>query len=223
MTTDSQKIHVLYESILYKNLDYLLLDNVDGFNWESFFDKYEFDKCHIFETFSNLGDTQLTKSGSFKRKYKIEINDLIFYVHISMHLLSDIQNSVSSGLIGVSKDDQSYKPIFDILNICKSYPDEYMCNVYFEDDNSNIKLTGIVGNYSLSVLRNVERCVKDLLNDSNISSKVRIMSFQVDKKEQKRMQLYRQFMHRSGFTTIFPNEILDNISSNLYSRLYFTK
>lgn len=223
MTTDSQKIHVLYESILYKNLDYLLLDNVDGFNWESFFDKYEFDKCHIFETFVNLGDTKLTKSGSFKRKYEIKVNESIFYVHVSMHLLSDIQNSVSSGLIGVNKDDRSYKPVFDILSICKTYPDEYMCNVYFEDSNSNTKLTGIVGNYSLSVLRNVERCVKNLMNDTSIANKVRIMSFQVDKKEQKRIQLYRQFMYRSGFTAIFPNEILDNISSNLYSRLYFTK
>jgi hypothetical protein len=224
MKSDSVKIKVLYESILYKNLDYLLLDNVDDFNWELFFQRYNFDKSNIFESFINLGDTPINQSGSFKRKYEIVINkNLKFYVHVAVHLLSDIQNSLSSNLIGLNKDSESYKSLSNLIDITKLHPDSYMCNVYFEDSNNNINLTGSVGNYSLSVLRNVERCVKDVIHDKNLQKNIQIISFQVDKNESKRINLYKQFMHRSGFLSIFPNEILDQVSNNSYDKLYFTK
>jgi hypothetical protein len=223
MKSDCSNITVLYESILYKNLDYLLLDNVDNFNWDIFFERYDFDKSNIFESFINLGDTPINQTGSFKRKYEIDINNLKFYVHIAVHLLSDIRNSLSSNLIGLNKDSNSYKSLSEIVNMTKLHPDSYMCNIYFEDSNNNIKLTGSVGNYSLSVLRNVERCVKDLIHDKNIQKDIQILSFQVDKRETKRINLYRQFMHRSGFLRIFPNELLDEVSNNNYDKLYFTK
>ena len=220
---DVNKIQVLYENILYKNLDYLILDNVDGFNWDLFFERYQFDISNIFESFANLGDTPINQSGSFKRKYEITVNNLKFYVHVAIHLLSDIKNSFSSGLIGLNKVSDSYRSLSDIIQIMTLNPDCYMCNVYFEDSNNNIKLSGVVGNYSLSVLRNVERCVKDTIQDKNLQKNIQILSFQVDKNESKRINLYRQFMRRSGFLSIFPNEILDIGSNQKYDKLYFTK
>lgn len=223
MSRDIKQIYVLYESILYKNLDYLLLDDVENFNWDLFFDRYEFDKCNIFESFQSLGDEVLTKNGSFKRKYEIDINGRKFYVHLSMHILSDLENSFSSNLIGIDKNSTYSKPALDILDIIKNYPDSYMLNVYFEDSDSNIKISGSVGNYSLSVLRNVERSAKDFLNSNGLLYKTQIISFQVDKNETKRIRLYDQFMNRMGYNIIFPNKIIDTVTSNSYDKLYYTK
>lgn len=223
MNLDTKQIYVLYESIFYKNLDYLLLEDEENFNWSSFFERYEFDKCNIFESFKNLGDVDITKNGSFKRKYEIDINDKKFYVHLAMHVLSDLENSYSSNLLGIDKDSSQSKPALDILNIIKNYPDSYMLNIYFEDSDSNIKLSGSVGNYSLSVLRNVERCTMDFLSSTGLVDKTKIISFQVDKNESKRIKLYDQFMIRSGYINTFPNKIIDTVTSKSYDKLYFTK
>ena len=120
MNVDTKQIYVLYESIFYKNLDYLLVEEDENFDWDSFFERYEFDKCNIFESFKNLGDVDLTKNGSFKRKYEIDINDKKFYVHLSMHVLSDLENSYSSNLVGINKDSSESQPALDILNIIKT-------------------------------------------------------------------------------------------------------
>lgn len=223
MNFDTKQIYVLYESIFYKNLDYLLVEEDENFDWDSFFERYEFDKCNIFESFKNLGDVDLTKNGSFKRKYEIDINDKKFYVHLSMHVLSDLENSYSSNLVGVDRDSSESRPVLDILNIIKTYPDLYMLNIYFEDSDSNIKLSGSVGNYSLSVLRNVERCTMDFLSSNGLINKPQIISFQVDKSETKRIKLYNQFMIRTGYISMFPNKIIDTKTSKSYDKLYYTK
>ena len=223
MNVDTKQIYVLYESIFYKNLDYLLVEEDKNFNWDSFFERYEFDKCNIFESVKNLGDVDLTKNGSFKRKYEIDINDKKFYVHLSMHVLSDLENSYSSNLVGIDKDSSESLPALDILNIIKTYPDSYMLNIYFEDSDSNIKLSGSVGNYSLSVLRNVERCTMDFLSSNGLVNKTQIISFQVDKNESKRIKLYNQFMIRTGYISMFPNKIIDTKTSKSYDKLYYTK
>ena len=223
MNVDTKQIYVLYESIFYKNLDYLLVEEDENFDWDSFFERYEFDKCNIFESFKNLGDVDLTKNGSFKRKYEIDINDKKFYVHLSMHVLSDLENSYSSDLVGINKDSSESRPALDILNIIKTYPDSYMLNIYFEDSDSNIKLSGSVGNYSLSVLRNVERCTMDFLSSNGLANKTQIISFQVDKNESKRIKLYNQFMIRTGYISMFPNKIIDTKTSKSYDKLYYTK
>lgn len=223
MNVDTKQIYVLYESIFYKNLDYLLVEEDKNFNWDSFFERYEFDKCNIFESVKNLGDVDLTKNGSFKRKYEIDINDKKFYVHLSMHVLSDLENSYSSNLVGIDKDSSESLPALDILNIIKTYPDSYMLNIYFEDSDSNIKLSGSVGNYSLSVLRNVERCTMDFLSSNGLVNKTQIISFQVDKNESKRIKLYNQFMIRTGYINMFPHKIIDTKTSKSYDKLYYTK
>lgn len=223
MNVDTKQIYVLYESIFYKNLDYLLVEEDENFDWDSFFERYEFDKCNIFESVKNLGDVDLTKNGSFKRKYEIDINDKKFYVHLSMHVLSDLENSYSSNLVGIDKDSSESRPALDILNIIKTYPDSYMLNIYFEDSDSNIKLSGSVGNYSLSVLRNVERCTMDFLSSNGLVNKTQIISFQVDKNESKRIKLYNQFMIRTGYISMFPNKIIDIKTSKSYDKLYYTK
>jgi hypothetical protein len=223
MNFDTKQIYVLYESIFYKNLDYLLVEEDENFDWDSFFERYEFDKCNIFESFKNLGDVDLTKNGSFKRKYEIDINDKKFYIHLSIHVLSDLENSYSSDLVGIDKDSSESRPALDILNIIKTYPDSYMLNIYFEDSDSNIKLSGSVGNYSLSVLRNVERCTMDFLSSNGLVNKTQIISFQVDKNESKRIKLYNQFMIRTGYISMFPNKIIDTKTSKSYDKLYYTK
>jgi len=223
MNFDTKQIYVLYESIFYKNLDYLLVEEDENFDWDSFFERYEFDKCNIFESFKNLGDVDLTKNGSFKRKYEIDINDKKFYIHLSIHVLSDLENSYSSDLVGIDKDSSESRPTLDILNIIKTYPDSYMLNIYFEDSDSNIKLSGSVGNYSLSVLRNVERCTMDFLSSNGLVNKTQIISFQVDKNESKRIKLYNQFMIRTGYISMFPNKIIDTKTSKSYDKLYYTK
>ena len=223
MNVYTKQIYVLYESIFYKNLDYLLVEEDENFDWDSFFERYEFDKCNIFESVKNLGDVDLTKNGSFKRKYEIDINDKKFYVHLSMHVLSDLENSYSSNLVGIDKDSSESLPALDILNIIKTYPDSYMLNIYFEDSDSNIKLSGSVGNYSLSVLRNVERCTMDFLSSNGLVNKTQIISFQVDKNESKRIKLYNQFMIRTGYISMFPNKIIDIKTSKSYDKLYYTK
>lgn len=223
MNVDTKQIYVLYESIFYKNLDYLLVEEDENFDWDSFFERYEFDKCNIFESFKNLGDVDLTKNGSFKRKYEIDINDKKFYVHLSMHVLSDLENSYSSDLVGINKDSSESRLALDILNIIKTYPDSYMLNIYFEDSDSNIKLSGSVGNYSLSVLRNVERCTMDFLSSNGLVNKTQIISFQVDKNESKRIKLYNQFMIRTGYISMFPNKIIDTKTSKSYDKLYYRK
>jgi len=224
MNLDNKKIHILYETILYKNLDFLLLDEEsENFDWDLFFERYEFDKLNIFESFQSLGDTVLTKNGSFKRKYEIDLNGNKFYVHLSMHKLSDLENSYSSNLIGIDKDSSQSKPVLEILNIIKEYPDLYMLNIYFEDSNSNIKLSGSVGNYSLSVLRNVERCATDFIHSEGLIPDIKILSFQVDKNESKRIKLYDKFMTKTGYINLFPTKIIDTITSKNYDKLYFTK
>jgi len=223
MNNDIKKINILYESMLYKNLDYLLLEEVENFDWDSFFERYEFDKCNIFESFRILQDTELTKNGSFKRKYEIDINDIKFYVYLSMHILSDLEKSYSTNLLGLDKHSERSKPVLEILNIIKEYPDSYMINIYFEDSDSNVKLSGTVGNYSLSVLRNVERCLSDFIYSKNLLSNTKIISFQVDKNESRRIKLYDQFMIRCGYINFFPNIIIDNITNKNYVKLYYTK
>ena len=219
MTTDEQKI---YDSYL-QSYDYLLIEDVTNFNWDTFFERYFFESFYIFEKVTLISDIPNNfGEDSADFKYKVELsNGQKFIVDIAMLLASncimqirdDIQQNMSKGI------DHTAKQLEAVKRCLEDKKDQYVCICSFKDDKNRLNVTGAVGKYSASVLKSVERAIKETLYHSRYKSKTCMFAFISSKAESKRHELYKQLIGRTN-SHPFKHITEDTTTSEHYNKIY---
>jgi hypothetical protein len=209
MNADQIEIQLLYEKMLYKHLDYLLIENVDNFDWNEFFRQYKMayynynPKC-IFEDYKRIESTD--KADIYKIFFKEHL-DLDFTLQINLLPKKYLEDKILTLTYSV----KSPVLIKDLKNTIEKTK-ENILYVAFQDKNQNKNITGEVGNYSWSVMKGVEHCILDHYTFRN--SLPDILIFRVYKNENRRIELYKNFFKNvvaHGLT----NTLIDDSDSQI--------
>lgn len=219
MTKDEQAI---YDSYMHA-YDYLLLEDVTNFNWDTFFERYFFESFYIFEKVTLISDIPNNfGEDSADFKYEIELsNNKKFIVDISMLLASscirqihnDIQQNMSNNFKHTAEQLAAVKQCLE------SKKNQYVCVCSFKDDKGRLNVTGEVGKYSVSVLKSVESAIKETLYHSRYKSKTCMFAFISSKLESKRHQIYNQLISRTN-SHPFNHIVEDTTTNTQFNKIY---
>lgn len=206
-----------------QSYDYLLLEDVTNFNWDAFFERYFFESFYIFEKVTLISDIPNNfGEDSADFKYEVELsNGKKFIVDISMLLASncimqiqdDIQQNISRG---AEHTAQQLELVKQCLETNKYH---YVCVCSFKDDKNRLNVTGEAGKYSVSVLKSVERAIKETLYHSRYKLKTCMFAFISSKAESKRHEIYKQLISRTNAHQ-FKNIVEDTTTSEQYNKIY---
>ena len=206
---DLDVLNFLYEESCQNKTDYLVLENVENFDWEYFWNRYIFCEqvCfNLYESFERI------KTSERSDVYKITTTTgLVFTGYVNYLTKEDIDNRLVNTIIGNLDDREEIKKIQDVLKTGKS-----ILNVNFQDSEGNTKLTGNVGNYTFSVLSGIRNSIVDSIYNRNAD--ISMMIVNIAKNEPRRLEIYQRF-----FKKCFPkfkNLYIDKNFSQDYNLIY---
>ena len=218
MLNDNKNLEMIYEKLKYKDFDYLQLIN-DNFNWDLFFDKYSYIKPFMVnEEYTKIKDIDINngKHIEYLISSRKNIGDFLCIIDLikCKHEIEPMREDIV--LHDFKKVDSSLPK--QILNLLIKYPDNYVCKCQFVNKNKEFNITNQVGNLAFYVLRSVEYCLKNALLP--ILNTISCIEFHVSKKEQRRIELYKQSIKHNNIDSIFPNEYIDNVTDKDYITYY---
>ena len=185
---DDKTLEFLYEESVSKKTDYLVMENVEDFDWDYFWNRYIFCEQVFYTLFESF---EKVKSSEKSDVYEIvTTNGLKFLGYINYLTVSDIDNRFINTIVGNMGDREILKALQDKIKETT----QPILNVNFEDGNQETKLTGKVGNYTFSVLSGIRQSVIDSLYNRSASPDIMIVN--INKNEPKRLEIYQKFFKR---------------------------
>ena len=209
---DIKKLELLYAECQSNITDFLLLDNVDNFNIDYFWDIYILNEQNNYPLYESF---ELIRSNKTEDIYQIETtNKLIFTLNIN-YLEKTVLDNKLIGLFFIRPKDKII--IQKIQNIAKNTKHPIL-NINFKDDNNNFNLTGNVGNYTYSVINGIKHAIIQSLNKRSLTNFPEILYFYILKNEDRKLDFFK-----TVFRKVFPNyknQYIDD-SDSKYNLIYF--
>jgi len=208
---DIKKLELLYEETCSKNTDFLLLENIDNFDYNYFWKLFIINDQNYYPLYEKF---ELIKTEGNSDIYEIETtNALKFSLYVNYLNKSDLDNKLISMYASNINDKKIIKEIMDIVKNTK-LP---ILNVNFKDEHNNIKLTGNVGNYTFSVINGIKNAIsQSLYNRGDFLPDV--LMFYILKSETRKLQFLEMFFGK--MFNKFKNKYVD-ASNNEYNIIYF--
>jgi len=208
---DIKKLELLYEETCSKNTDFLLLENIDNFDYNYFWKLFIINDQNYYPLYEKF---ELIKTEGNSDIYEIETtNALKFSLYVNYLNKSDLDNKLISMYASNINDKKIIKEIMDIVKNTK-LP---ILNVNFKDEPNNIKLTGNVGNYTFSVINGIKNAIsQSLYNRGDFLPDV--LMFYILKSETRKLQFLEMFFGK--MFNKFKNKYVD-ASNNEYNIIYF--
>jgi hypothetical protein len=173
--------------------DYLLLESVEDFNWENFWDSYYFFEQNFSPLFEKF---ELSESSERSDIYKITANNgMEFELYINFLKPSDMDDRILNALVFDKENKKQLEKIQSIL----SQTENPIMNINFRDSEQSVSLTAKVGNYSHSVISGIKKAVLQSIQNrgNNLPD---IVFFFIKKDEPKKLEFFKNV-----FSVIFPN------------------
>jgi len=209
---DIKKLGLLYEECQSNITDFLLLDNVDNFNFNYFWDIYILNDQNNYPLYESF---ELIRSNETEDIYQIETtNKKIFTLNINYLNKTTLDNKLMGLYFIRPKDKIIINTIQTIVKNTK-YP---ILNINFKDDNNNFNLTGNVGNYTFSVINGIRHAIIQSLNNRLLTNLPEVLYFYILKNEDRKLEFFK-----TVFRKIFTNykyQYIDD-SDSKYNLIYF--
>ena len=223
MKLDDRNLSVIYDDINYK--DYLTIDEseLDNYNWDSFFNH---SNCGIFgvillEEFGKL-QSMVTRLGT-EDIYEVTLRNmqkfkLILNFWNPINTDKAIEQKIAMVKPEMRKEDpeihSKYVDFKAGLN-----PGEYMCLIQFKDDDGNHNITGNVGASAHELFVTLQNAILDSFGPHYKSGNLAGIVMRVDKREPRRLTLYRKLIEKY-MNDRFPNIFIDDKTENDQNMLF---
>lgn len=206
-------LKLVFEHTIALRTDFLLLEDVDNFDWDFFWSSF----------YGGLQDSQLfcesVELSSQTEKtdiYKIVLSDgSEFELFINFLTKSDADGTIMSSVI--SNLDQ--QEILADLTMAVKNSEAPVLNINFRDSQGNVKLTGLVGNRSFSVIRGVQKGIIQSIT-KRTKKWPDVLFFYISKQEERKLEFFKRvFIH------MFPTLNMEwvDTTNSVYNLAYFWK
>jgi hypothetical protein len=207
---DDKTLEFLYEESVSKKTDYLVMENIEDFDWDYFWNRYIFCEQVFYTLFESF---EKVKSSEKSDVYEIvTTNGLKFLGYINYLTISDIDNRFINTIVGNMSD----REVLNALQEKIKETTQPILNVNFEDEENQTKITGKVGNYTFSVLSGIRQSIIDSLYNRKAAPDIMIVN--INKNEPKRLEIYQKFFKRCF--PKFKNFYIDKNFSADYDLVY---
>jgi hypothetical protein len=186
--------------------DFLLLEDTNNFDWNSFWDSYFFFEQNFSPLFEKF---ELIDTNPRNDKYLItSTNQMEFELYVNFLKPSDVDDRVLNALMFDKDHKKELENIQEILLKTKNP----IMNINFRDSDKRVSITGKAGNYSHSVISGIKKGVLNSLSNrgGNLPD---IVFFFMKKDEPKKLEFFKNV-----FGAIFPN--LRNIYIDIFHKNY---
>ena len=202
IVSDLKKIAMLYERAGCEESDFLLIEDGEDFDWETFASKYRRIKtvngdvslCESIEIISSTPEQDCYKTNHSGFELFLYIN-FKSKTSLDTPLLTLLSNSAKPSLnkeiSNIEDPIQNPALIRDLINTVKCTK-EPIIHIAFEDSDKNTHITNKFGISSLSIASSIE----DILNDS-IARRTyhpEVVFFEISRTEKKRKKIYQKMI-----------------------------
>jgi hypothetical protein len=213
MNKEFKHLEDLYERVRNK-ADFLLLEDVENFDWDYFWDCFiveDQNNCLLFERLEKKSTSETSDN------WEIETNNgLIFNVSVNFLKKADVSDRLLSTLISNLSEKEHLKSLQEAID----KTNQPIINVNFTDSENNYSLTNKAKNYSFYVLKGVKIAIIRSLHE-RMGTVPDVLFFYFLKKEHRKFELFKRL-----FADCFPqliNSYTDKNSSAKYDLAYFWK
>ncbi len=214
MDKDYKKLEMLYDATCRERTDILVAEGLTiEKSWDFIWDRYMLCKIACYQLYESL---ELTDHKQEQDIYELTIsNNLKFKIVINFIP----KQKIASDIMMLSYKYRDNNDAMSLVNTFNKTTNSIM-HVYFEDENQQINLTGLVRNYSFAVFGGVS----DAIQTSKLKrfdDRPDIMFVHLNKTEPKRLNVYKKFF-KDSFTT-FDRMFVDELESEKYNSVWFWK
>ena len=210
--SDEKRLQSLYEVTVRNRTDILVNENISVENdWDFVWSRFALCNNACFELYEKL---EIISSSDNQDSYELTTtNNLKFKIFVNFLSKSLLDNRLLTAAM-FNKDRELYKQLADTV---KKTPNPIM-NVFFADESDNIKLTGLVKNYTFAVFGGVKDAIENSLA-SKFDTPPHVVFVDLDKREPRRLQIYKKFF--SPALGWFPNELSIDIPNERHQTVWF--
>jgi len=205
-------LELVYESTKAPNYDYLLIENVDNFNWERFWSVFYICKqclTPLYESFEKKDSNEYTDLYEV-----VATNGMSFKLSVSLYDKQHVYKDLLSTLFMNFED----RHILAGLQKAVDETEHPIITINFKDYQDEIKTTNKLGNYAYSVVQSIKDAIVTSLHEKN-KRFPDVLYFFILKSEQRKLDFFVKMIGR-----IFPrlkNYYVDENSDNELNLAYF--
>ena len=205
-------LELVYESTKAPNYDYLLIENVDNFNWDRFWSVfYTCKQCltPLYESFEKKDSNEYTDLYEV-----VATNGMSFKLSVSLYDKQHVYKDLLSTLFMNFED----RHILADLRKAVDKTEHPIITINFKDSQDEIKTTNKLGNYAYSVIQSIKDAIVTSLHERN-ERFPDVLYFFILKSEQRKLDFFVKMIER-----IFPrfkNYYIDENSDNELNLAYF--
>ena len=205
-------LELVYESTKAPNYDYLLIENVDNFDWERFWEVFIICKQSLYSLYESF---EKIDSNEYSDLYEvIATNGKKFKLIVCFHGKPGFYQSLLRTL-AANYEDRDYLVYLQNVAEQASKP---IISVNFQDDQGSIQTTNKLGNYAFSVIQSIIDAVTTSLHERG-QRLPDILYFYILKSEQRKLNFFIK-----AIENVFPhfkNYYIDKNSDNKFNLAYF--
>lgn len=205
-------LELVYESTKAPNYDYLLIENVDNFDWERFWSVFYICKqclTPLYESFEKVDSNEYTDLYEV-----VATNGMSFKLSVSLYDKQHVYKDLLSTLF-MNFEDRHF---LTGLQKAVDETDHPIITINFKDSQDEIRTTNKLGNYAYSVVQSIKDAIVTSLYERN-KRFPDVLYFFILKSEQRKLDFFVKMIER-----IFPrfkNYYIDENSDNELNLVYF--
>jgi hypothetical protein len=205
-------LELVYESTKAPDYDYLLIENVDNFNWERFWDVFIICKQSLYPLYESF---EKVDSNANTDLYEvIATNGMSFELSVSFYDKQHVYKDLLSTLFTNFED----RRILAGLQKAVDETEHPIITINFKDSQDEIKTTNKLGNYAYSVIQSIKDAIVTSLHERN-ERFPDILYFHILKSEQRKLNFFVKMIE--GIFPRFKNYYVDENSNQQFNLAYF--
>jgi len=205
-------LELVYESTKAPSYDYLLIENVDNFDWERFWNVFIICKQSLYPLYESF---EKIDSNDYTDLYEVTAtNGMHFKLSVSLYDKQHIYKNLMNTLFLNFED----KHFLASLQKAVDETEHPIITINFKDSENEIKTTNKLGNYAYSVIQGIRDAIITSLHERN-KRFPDVLFFYILKSEQRKLDFFVKMIGK-----IFPrfkNYYVDKNSNEEFNLAYF--
>ena len=212
MSNNDKILELIYESTKAPNYDYLLKEDVCGFNWERFWEVFYVCKQTSYALYESFEKINLNDHTDLY--HVVATNGMEFKLSVSFYNKRHLHTEFLNTLYINFEDRDFLKDLQQVLDNTKTP----IVNINFQDNEGEIKTTNKLGNYAYSVMQSIKDAIITSMHERT-QKFPDILYFYILKTEKRKLDFFVKIIETMFLD--FKHYYVDSKSNKQFNLVYF--